>query len=207
MPSSTSGVGKPELDRDHALSGRVLEILQHALIAGVVGDDQAETGSRVQRDPETFDGQLPPVVRERMQHDRRVLAGFDHLVEVADRSLTYGTGQRTVDPDRLVAFQQVPADQVGRREVVVARDGDQLPSEVMGHRLDEPGLATTRRPLEDQRQALAIRGLEDGLFVAHRLVVGALRFGLRHCAILIREPGLGAHSSPFFTRFAAVFEA
>ena len=153
---------------------------------------------------EALDGELPPVVGEGMQDDRRVLTGFDHLVEIADRALTHGTGQRTVNPDRLVTPQQIPADQVGCGEVVVTGDGDQRPAEVVSHRLDEAGLATTGRALQHQRQALAICRLEDGLLVADRLVVRARRIGLRHGAILIREPGLVAHSSPFFTRFVAV---
>ena len=142
-----------------------------------------------------------------MQHDRGVLTGFDDLVEVADRPFTHGTGQRPVHPDRLVAPQQIPADQVGGGEIVVAGDGDQRPAEVVSHRLDEAGLATAGGALQDQRQTLAIGRLEHGLLVAHRLVVRARRIGLRHGAILIRDPGLGAHKRPFVIRFFAVDEA
>src|SRR5688572_15146853 len=44
-----------ELDRDHALARRVLEVLENALVAGVVGHDQAEPGCGVEGDPEPLD--------------------------------------------------------------------------------------------------------------------------------------------------------
>jgi hypothetical protein len=49
-------------------------------------------------DAESFDGELPPVVGEGVQYDGRVLSGFDHLVEVADRSFADCTGEWTVYP-------------------------------------------------------------------------------------------------------------
>ena len=157
--------------------------------------------------PEPLDGQLPPVVGQGMQHDRGVLTGFDHLVEVADRPLPHRMGQRPVHPDRFITLQQVSTDQVSGGEVVMAGHGDQRAAEIVSHRLDEAGLAAPGGPLQHQRQTLAIGRLEHGLLVAHRLVVRARRIGLRHGAILIRDPGLGAHSAPFVTRFVAVGEA
>ena len=82
-----------------------------------------------------------------MQHDGGVLPRFHHLVEVADRTLANRTGQWPVHPHGLVTPQQVPADQIRSGEVVVARDGDQRSPEVVGHRLDETGLATSGWPL------------------------------------------------------------
>jgi len=119
------------------------------LIAGVIGHHQTESGRRVERDAETLDRQLPPVVREWMQHHGRVLPGLHHLVQVADRALAHRPSQGTVHPHRLIALQQIPTDQVCGGQVVMAGDGDQRPAEIVGHRLDETGLATTRRPLQD----------------------------------------------------------
>ena len=50
-------------------------------------------------------------------------------------------GQRSVHPFGLAAAQQETTDQVSGGEVVVAGDGDQWPTQVVGHRLDEAGLA------------------------------------------------------------------
>ena len=75
-----------DLDGDHPLPRRVLEVFQHALVARVVGHDEAKAGRRVERDAEAVDGELTPVVRQGMEDDGRVLASLDDLVEVADAS-------------------------------------------------------------------------------------------------------------------------
>ena len=178
-----------EFDRHHALPGRVLEILQHALVARVVRHHQAESRGSVQRHAEPFDRQLPPVVGERVQHDGGVLSRFHHLVEIADGTLAHGPGQRAVDPHRLAAPQQIPADQVRGREVVVAGHGDQRPAQVVGHRLDEAGLAAAGRTLEHQGQTLPVGRLEDGFLVADRLVEGAAS-GARGERAWARRPSL-----------------
>src|SRR6266542_3523548 len=63
------GGWEAQLDRHHALAGRVLEVLEHALVAGVVGHDQAEAGGGVEDDAEAIDGELPAMVGERVDHD------------------------------------------------------------------------------------------------------------------------------------------
>ena len=100
-----------ELDGDHALAGRVLEVLEHALVAGVVRHDEAEPRRRVEDDAEPVDRELAAVVGERVDHDGGVLARLDDLVEVADRALADGPGQRTVDP----ASSRRPGAGSGRR--------------------------------------------------------------------------------------------
>ena len=111
------------------------------------------------------------MVGERVDHDGGVLAGLDDLVEVADRALAHGPGQRAVDPRGLAALEQEAPDEVGGRQVVVARDGDERPLEVVGHGLDEARLAAAGRALEHHRQALAEGRLEDLLLVADGHVV------------------------------------
>jgi hypothetical protein len=80
--------------------------------------------------------------------------------------------KRPVDPHRLVADDEVAADEVRRGEVVVAGDGDERPREPPGHVLDEPRLAAAGRPLEQYRHARRVRGLEERDLLADRLVVG-----------------------------------
>jgi hypothetical protein len=57
-------------------------------------------------------------------------------------------------------------DEVGRGEVLVARDRDQRPAELVRHRLDETGLAATRRALEHHGEALGEGSREQQLLVA-----------------------------------------
>ena len=104
--SSTSAGREIELDGHHSLARRVLEVLEHALISGVVGDDQAEARGRVERDAQAFDRQLATMVGQRVEHDRCVLAGLDDLVEVADRAFAHGARERPVDPAGVAAVDQ-----------------------------------------------------------------------------------------------------
>ena len=75
-----------ELDGHHALPRGVLQVLQHALVPRVVGDDEAELWSGIEADPESVDRQQAPMVGQRMENHRRVLARLDDLVEVADQT-------------------------------------------------------------------------------------------------------------------------
>src|SRR5712692_3230743 len=154
-----------ELDGHHALAGRVLQVFEHALVARVVGDDQAEAGGSLEGDPEPVNRELSPVVGQRVEYHGGVLSSFDDLIEVADCSFLNRPGERAVDPDRLPALKQVAPDKVSRGEIFVAGDGDQLAAQVVGHGLDEAGLATSGRAFQQQRQALAISGGEDLFFV------------------------------------------
>ena len=78
--------------------------------------------------------------------------------------------ERAVEPHRVAAANQVASREIAGRQIVVAGDGDERPPETPGHVLDEPGLAAAGRPLEHQRQAARVAGLEDGDFVAGRQV-------------------------------------
>ena len=160
-----------ELDGNHALARRVLQVLEHALVSGVVGHDEAEARRGVERDAEAIDRQLAPMVGERVEHDGRVLTGFDDLVEVADGAVAHGAGERAVDPRGLARLQQEPADEVGGREVVMARHCDERTLEVVGHRLDEARLPAPRRTLEEDGQTPLVRGAKDALLVPHGHVV------------------------------------
>ena len=107
-----------------------------------------------------------------MQHDGHVLACLDYLVEIADRAVAHRPGERSIDPDRLVALQQVAADEIRRRQVVVTGDGVKGPAEPRRHMRDEAALAAAGRPLQQQRQRVGMGGGEDLALVAARQVEG-----------------------------------
>ena len=167
--------GETEVDGDHALARRVLEVLENALIAGVVGHHEAEAGCRVQRLAQPLDRQLASVVGQWVQHHRGVLTRLHHLVEVTDRAVAHRTGQRAVDPFRVAAAKQEASDEIGGGQVVMAGNGDERPVQVVRHRLDEAGLATPGGALEGDGQPLPVGGLEHLLLVGHWHVVRARR--------------------------------
>ncbi len=78
-----------------------------------------------------------------------------------------GPSTQTVSPP----CRRIASDEVRGREVVVARHRDQRSVEVVGHRLDETGLATAGRALQQDGQPLAVGGPEDLFLVADRHVV------------------------------------
>ena len=114
-----------ELDGDEALAGAVLEVLEGALVAGVVGDDEQEAFGRLEDLGALLDRQQAAVVGQGVDEDGGVLARLDDLVQVADGAGLDGAGQRAVDPAGGLALEQVAADEVAGREVLVAGDGDE----------------------------------------------------------------------------------
>ena len=181
-----------ELDRDEALAGAVLEVLEGALVARVVGDDQQEALGRLQHLRALLQRQQAAVVGQGVDEDGGVLARLDDLVQVADGAGLDRTRQRAVDPARRLALEQVAADEVAGREVFVTGDGDDGQSlveatavrgravvsidhrlaETPGHVFDEAGLAAARRALEQHRDALFEGRGEHLDLVGDREVVG-----------------------------------
>ena len=159
-----------ELDAHEALPRRRLEVLQDALVARVVGDDEQEVGVGGEQLGRLLDRQDAAVVAQRVDDDGRVLAGLDDLVEVADGAAAHGPRERPVHPHRLVTGQQVAPDEVGGGEVLVAGDGHELALELPRHVLDEAGLAAAGRTLQQHRQARRVGGLEHLGLVADRQV-------------------------------------
>ena len=181
-----------ELDRHEALAGGVLEVLERALVAGVVGDNQEEALRRLDDLAELLDRQQAAVVGERVDEDGGVLARLDDLVEVADGAGLHRAGQGAVDPAGGVALQEVAADEVGGGEVLVAGYGDEGragllgagavavsvahdadgAAELVGHVLDEAGLAAAGRALEQDGDLLGVGRLEELDLVLYGLVEG-----------------------------------
>src|SRR6185437_14015983 len=105
------------------------------------------------------------MIRQRMDDHYRVLPGLHYLVKVANRPFSDGPSQRAVNPRRLTALQQKASDQVGRGQVFVPGDSDDVAPQLIGHRLHEPGLATSRWSLDEYRQAPTRRRTEHRHFV------------------------------------------
>ena len=126
---------------------------------------------------EPIDRELTAVIGERMDDHGGVLARLHHLVQIEDGALAHGAGQRPVHPDRLTALEQESAHQIRRRHVLVARDGDQLATQLVGHRLHEACFPASRRALQQHRQTSAGRRAEDLHLVADRTVERRVRNG------------------------------
>ena len=88
-----------EVERDEALPRARLQVLEHALVAGVVGDDELEAGGGRDHLAGLVDRQHAAVVGERMQHHDRVLPRLDDLVQIADRARAHRARERPVLPD------------------------------------------------------------------------------------------------------------
>ena len=140
------------------------------------------------------------MVGQRVDDDGGVLAGLDDLVEVADRPGAHGARERPVHPHRLVAGQQVAADEVGGGQVLVAGDRDEgrlgaaVPAvaEAPRHVLDEAGLAAAGRPLEQHGQAGRVRRLNTSTSSPTGRYHGASPVVLGSMAAIIAAIGAGA---------------
>jgi hypothetical protein len=110
--------------------------------------------------------------------DDHVLAGLDHLVQIAYRASPCGERQRAVLPHRLPTMDQISPGEIARGEVVVTGDGHQGTGQAPGHVLDKPGLATAGRPLEHDRGTIRVRSFEQGDLLAYRQIEGRLRAGI-----------------------------
>ena len=149
-----------------------LQILHRALVAGIVGDRQLEVGVGRHDLVVLLERQDPPRVRQRMDHHRRVLAGFDNFVEVANRAVSNRQGQRTIVPDRSTWLQQVSAGKVRGGHILVRGDGHQRLAQAPCHVFDKPRFAAAGRSLQHDRQAFGKGGLEHRDLVADRLIEG-----------------------------------
>ena len=107
------------------------------------------------------DRQLATMVGQGMQDNDRIGTRFDHFVEIADRAFAHGARQRAVMPDGAVVVNEITADEIAGREVVVAGDADQRPLQAPGHVLNEPRFAGAGRAFQHDRQLLRGAGLKQ----------------------------------------------
>ena len=153
-----------EFNGDHALARGRFQILQYALIAWVVGQHQHELRRCGQAFSQAFDVEFAPMVRQRMDHDRRVRARFDDFIEITDSALTHGTGQGTILPDGFPAAQQKAPHQIARSQILVTRHRDQGPAEFLRHGLHQPGFPAAGGALQQHGQLVGPSRLKDLFF-------------------------------------------
>ena len=115
--------------------------------------------------------EVAAVVGQRVDDDRRISACLDDFVEITNRTGLHRAGQRTVMPDGLRTLDQKTPDQIGTGQVFVTGNGHQRTLQLVGHVFKKAGFAATGRPLQHDRQTLAISRLEDRHFIALRLVI------------------------------------
>src|SRR5262245_13531562 len=121
--------------------------------------------------PLLIDRQDAAMIGQRVDEDNGVFPGFDDFVEVADRTALHGLREWTVNPDRLVALDEIAADEVAAGEVFMTGDGDQVarnhllasryavvlgPAQGVRHVLDEARFAAPCRTFEKNRQATGV---------------------------------------------------
>ena len=161
-----------EIDGAEPLLGRLLQVLEDALISRVIGNDELKIRVRLQDLVLLFQRQYSAIIGQRVNDHRGILSGFDDFIEIADRAVAHRQGQRSVVPDRAVGIEQVTAHQIGRGHVLVARHGDQRSFEPPRHMLDKTGLSTAGRPFEHERHAVLIGRLIMRRFVTDRAIIG-----------------------------------
>ena len=160
-----------EVKRAETLFGRLLQVLENALVTRVVGNHQLEIRMGMDELVFLFQRQHAARVGQRMDHDRRVLARLDDFVEIADRPKAHGQCERPVLPARSVRIEQVTPDQVGCGHIFVAGQRDQRLAELPGHVFDEAGLAAAGRPLEHHRHAHGVGRFEQRHFIGDGAVI------------------------------------
>jgi len=106
-----------------------------------------------------------------MDHHHGILAGFDDLVEITDRAAAHRARQGPIDPGGFTPLDEKAADQVRCGEIVVAGNGDEGPLQAPGHVFHETGFAAAGGALEENGQAVAVGGLENGDLVPRGLVI------------------------------------
>src|SRR6185369_17689984 len=95
-----------EFESNKSLPRRLLQILEHALIAGVVRNDKHELVRCLQYRSAFFHRQYSTIVGQRMNKNDGVLPRFDYFVEVANRAVLDSGRQGAVVPHSLIAFKQ-----------------------------------------------------------------------------------------------------
>src|SRR5690606_3367158 len=70
-------------------------------------------------------------------------------------------GEGAILPEGALGTDQMAPHQIAGGEVIVARHGMQWPPQALRHVLDKAGLAATRGPLDQHRQAVAGGAGED----------------------------------------------
>ena len=163
--------GVVEVQRAKTLFGRLLEVFHQALVARVVGDDDLKIGVGLHQLALLLQGQNTAVVGQGVDHHGGVLTRLNNLIEVTNRAMASGHGQRAVLPAGAVGVQQEAAHQVAGGHVLVAGHGDQGLVQLPGHVLDKAGFAAAGGAFEHHGHAHRVGGFEQLDFVGHRAVI------------------------------------
>ena len=99
-----------EVQRTETLFGRLLEVLQYALVTGIVGNHQLKIPMGGDVLILFIERQHASRVGERMDHDGCVLARFHHFVQITDRAIAHGQGERAILPMGARRIEQKTAD-------------------------------------------------------------------------------------------------
>src|SRR5690606_7615354 len=129
---------------------------------GVVGNDELKAGRSFDRLAGLVDRENASMVRQRVQHDDRVLAGLHHFIEVANRALAHGARQRPVLPHRSIVPNEEATNQIAGSQIVVTRYRHERTPQSPRHVLDETGLAASRRALEHHAEIAGMTTFEIG---------------------------------------------
>ena len=98
----------------------MFQFLQHTLIPRVVGDDQHKLFNRLNHLSLFFDRQDAAIVTQRMNNDGGVFSRLHDLIQIDDGAMLNAESQRPIDPDRLLPFEQIPSDEIGRGKIFMA---------------------------------------------------------------------------------------
>ena len=71
-----------------------------------------------------FNRQEPAIVAQGMDDDCCILARLHDFVQIDDRAVLHTERQRPIDPDRFLALEQIPSDQIGGGEIFVTGHRD-----------------------------------------------------------------------------------
>ena len=101
-----------------------------------------------------------------MDDHESVGASLGDFIEVKQCAAAHGARHRAIHPARVAAEQQMPPEQIGRGGVLIARDRDQLATELLRHVLNEARLSAARGPFHHERQTRLVGVLENRLLLA-----------------------------------------
>ncbi len=92
----------------------MFEIFENVLIARIIRHYKQKALGSFNDFAELVDGQQTPMIRQRMNDHRGILARLDDFVEITNAADFHGAGQRAIDPRRAVGVEQIAADQIAR---------------------------------------------------------------------------------------------
>ena len=122
-----------EIHGAETLLGRLFQILHQALITRVIGNNQLKVRMCFDELTLLVQGQGTTVVSQGVDNNSRILAGFDHLIQVADCADACSSRQRAVLPLGTILIQQESTHQIRGCHIFVTGDSDQRAAQLIRH--------------------------------------------------------------------------